>query len=209
MKINAPKIPYTLQEATTESFFTEDELDGYELYAVNAADRQLTTVYISSSLVKQCDFSNAAFQNANFTDVRFENCDFSNASFSLSSIHRVQFINCKFVGTKFANTSFGHVQFEQCMLTMASFESSKMEKIIYHQCTLQQLDFYDMKTNELLFDACDLSAAVFSQTKLNKVDISRSYFEQLTVDVNDVKGAIVSREQAVYFASMLGLLIAD
>lgn len=209
MKIHVPKIPYTLEQASIEHFVTEEEFDGYEIYSVSGANQSLSTFRMYFSVIKQCDFSNTHFHGADLMDVRFENCDFSNATFQLSSIHRAQFINCKFVGTKFAQGKLGHVQFDQCMLTMASFEGCKLEKVLVSHSTLQQLDMYDVKMKELLFDMCDLSGAVFEQTKLNTVDVSRSYFEQLTVDPADLKGCIVSREQAAYFAGLLGIIVAE
>lgn len=209
MKLHAPKIPYDLTETTFDTIFNDNELTDCAIYAATQAGQQLTDMRIYYSVLKQCDFSHTNVHHIDLTDVRFENCDFSNATFSLASIHRAQFINCKFVGTKFTKSSFGHVLFDQCVLTMASFEGSKIDHMLLCHSTLQQFDLYDMTIKALQFDQCDLSGAIVEQTQLKNVDLSRSYFDTITIEPHHLKGCIVSPQQAIYFASLLGLVIAE
>ena len=62
MKLNAPKIPYTLEQAEIQHFSSEQELDGYEVYAVSTENATTTDLRIFSSVVKQYDFSDVQLQ---------------------------------------------------------------------------------------------------------------------------------------------------
>ncbi|GIN61815.1 hypothetical protein J27TS8_18080 [Robertmurraya siralis] len=59
------------------------------------------------------------------------------------------------------------------------------------------------------FHECQLEGANFSETSLKGVDISTSTFEQLIIDMKDMRGCKVSTYQALQFASLLGLIIKD
>ena len=63
--------------------------------------------------------------------------------------------------------------------------------------------------NKIMFTACDLNEASFEGTKLSGVDISTCTFNQLNVSIADLAGCVVSEEQAIGFARLMGLKIKE
>ena len=70
-------------------------------------------------------------------------------------------------------------------------------------------DFYKIYHNQLQFHNCELNAANFEETKLNGLDLSSTYFEELYLDLNKVKGLKIAPQQAPIIAMMFGIKIAE
>jgi uncharacterized protein YjbI with pentapeptide repeats len=60
-----------------------------------------------------------------------------------------------------------------------------------------------------MFATCDLNESNFEGTKLSGVDISTCTFNQLNVSIADLGGCVVSEEQAIGFARLIGLEIKE
>ena len=58
-----------------------------------------------------------------------------------------------------------------------------------------------------LFASISLNAQTSVKTALKAIDISSCRFERISVTLEDLKGAVVSEEQALDFVVMLGLII--
>ena len=66
-------------------------------------------------------------------------------------------------------------------------------------CTLKQTGF----------QRCDLSRAELNDTKLAGLDLSSCEIGGIMVKPQDLSGLSVNRDQAVVFASLLGLNVTD
>jgi uncharacterized protein YjbI with pentapeptide repeats len=79
----------------------------------------------------------------------------------------------------------------------------------FENCLLRNADFYEAKFNKLEFKDCDLNDANFTGTRLKGVDLSTCKFNHLNLSLDSVAGCIVSADQAIGFARLLGLEIKD
>ena len=211
MKIIPPKITAQLESKRfSDIFYEEDPI--LEMCTVSGSefmDSFLERPRFYHMEFDHCLFTNTDFSQLEVVDVRFKNCDFSNADLSKASIHRAEFINCKLLGTSLPESAIHHVTFQDCILNLATFGFSKLENIHFVHSQLQGTDFYQCKFKHLAFDTCDLNEANFEQTPLNGVDLSTSYFETLTVSMDDLKGCQVSTYQALRFSTLMGLIIKE
>ncbi|HLR88214.1 MAG TPA: pentapeptide repeat-containing protein, partial [Atopostipes sp.] len=62
---------------------------------------------------------------------------------------------------------------------------------------------------EVVFDLCNIDSINFRETSMKNTDISTSEFNSIMVSMENLKGCTVSRYQAVYFATLLGLKIKE
>lgn len=74
---------------------------------------------------------------------------------------------------------------------------------------LKEADFHSTQLKETHFDICELTGISFTGTSLKGIDLSSCHFEQITVDLDNVEGAIVNKEQALGFLQLLGLKVKD
>ena len=212
MKIERPRISKKLEERNFHDIFLDEDLL-LEVCIVNNSvfeNEIVGRIQIENAIIKNCRFSNTDFGRSDFMDVVFENCDFSNVDLSQSSIHRIEFKGCKFVGTNFPACSFGNVVFEESVINLASFFESKLKKVLFDRVIARNTYFYNCKFNSAVeFQSCNLDESNFYNTSLKGVDISSSTFDSLIISFDELKGCKVSPSQAIYFASLMGLVIQD
>jgi uncharacterized protein YjbI with pentapeptide repeats len=209
VKIMKPKVPSELPEK-----HFEDVYDAGEPYIDNALFKDCTISLATDSAVEftEVKFDNVTFDEAAVSkmylrDVVFERCDLANAQLSEMTMKRVTFLNCRLVGTSFAESYFEDVVFQDCNLQLAALGFSKQKNVHYASCRLKDADFYENKLAKVAFTDCDLSGINFVGTALKGVDISSSQFDRISVTIEDLKGCIVSQDQALAFLVMLGLVI--
>lgn len=65
--------------------------------------------------------TSSALEQAEFTDIIFENCDFSNVDFSGSLVHRTEFRKCKIIGADFSLSILQNVQLTDCIGDYTNF----------------------------------------------------------------------------------------
>lgn len=172
-------------------------------------EQDLDKLEFSQVVFKNVIFINVAFTNSLFTDVVFENCDLSNANFLGANMHRVECKGSKMLGINLADSNFQHVLFDECMLNLSAFGYGRLKHVLFSDCRMHNADFYECTFKKMDFDTCELNEASFHHTPLKGIDLSNSTFQQLTVSVEDLRGCTISSEQAVGFATMLGLIIKE
>lgn len=209
VKIMKPKLPLALPEKNFEDIY-----DAGEPYIDNALFKDCTISLASDAAVEftEVKFENVTFDEASVSkmylrDVVFERCDLANAQLSELTMKRVTFLNCRLVGTSFAESHFEDVVFQDCNLQLAALGFSKQKNVQYASCRLKDADFYENKLTKVAFTDCDLSGINFVGTALKGIDISSSQFDRISITIEDLKGSIVSQEQALAFLVMLGLII--
>jgi uncharacterized protein YjbI with pentapeptide repeats len=113
---------------------------------------------------------------------------------------------CRLIGTSMTEGLL-RMYFRECNLQMAALGFSKQKNVRYENCRLNEADIYTCKLKKVDFSECELSGINFTGTPLKAIDISSCRFERISVTLEDLKGAIVSEEQALDFVVMLGLVI--
>lgn len=142
-------------------------------------------------------------------DVRCESCDLSGAVWEKPTFTRVEFRDSKLVGARWNEATFEDVRFVSCQLHLAAFWSARCERVTFEKCALQEVDFHSADLSRVPFDQCDLSGANLAEAKLVGADVKTSNIQGVRLGHSEVRGLIVSREQAVAIAKILGVEVAE
>lgn len=154
-------------------------------------------------------FSECHFRSSQLTDVRFENCDLSNISFAESSFYRVEFISCKLLGTNLAGTTLNHVLLHDCNAGYINLSMSKMNQVRFSQSLFRNGSLNDCRPASVAFENCDLVEADFSHTPLRGIDLRTSRISGISLNISDLRGAVISSLQAMDLLPLLGVIIED
>lgn len=211
MRIVQPRIPNQLEKTEFSRIFEDDYTELHLVEVTNArfTEDVLHDMRLGQTVVKNSHFANTDFTGIDLSDVRFENCDFSNADLSNASMIRVEFVDCKLLGINLSESYIGQTGFHCCIINLGIFAQTKFENVLFEESILENADFFDCTFKKLGFDTCHINDVNFRETSLKGIDISSSEFETIGVSMEHLKGCIVSRHQAAYFAGLLGIQIKD
>jgi uncharacterized protein YjbI with pentapeptide repeats len=144
-----------------------------------------------------------------FVDVLCERCDFSMVEWQKAKLTRVELRGSRVTGAKVLQGEFDNVRFVDCHLEYASFPGARFRSVSFEQCRLKEADFSGADLSGTMFTECDLDGVDFTRAKLQGADVSASMFREIRVGAGDVRGLVVSREQATAFSRLFGLVIGD
>ena len=102
-----------------------------------------------------------------------------------------------------------HTLFDECEGRYSNFSFSGMKEVDYANSNLADSDFYECTFKEVRFSKCKMDNINFSETDLKGVDLSDSTYERIEVTLPNIAGCIVSKEQAIGFARVLGLTVKE
>jgi uncharacterized protein YjbI with pentapeptide repeats len=210
-KIEKPKIRLDLHPAQFEDIYYDEDpmLSDCEVKHAFVEGEELNKLVLSRVSFKGVRLLNSSFRRADVTDTVFDNCDLSNTRFEEGILHRVHFKDCKLLGLDLSQANLKNVTFENCILNISSFIDAKLKQVLFEKSTLQTANFYDCHLEKATFDRCDLNDIDFTVTNLNGIDISSSFFERIRIEGENLRGCIVSPQQAVSFASVFGLKVKE
>lgn len=211
IKIDAPRLPHQLSEIlfVGDSIQSEDRISFGVIKDCNISDIDATHVSFDQTIFRNVAMNDCFLHRAEFTDVVFENCDLSNIDFSSAIIHRTVFKNCKMIGIHLSESTLQNVQFSDCNCSFANLRFTKMKQVHFYENKMNHIDMYNSNVDKIYFTNCDLDQAQLSGTNLKGIDLSKSFFTSIGVNLEDIKGCIISPEQASIFAKQMGLIIKE
>ena len=164
--------------------------------------------------IKRCKFDGIIFDEVNIKfgtleSVEFINCDLSNLTFIDTHIFRVKFKNCKLLGTNFIDTTLDNVIIEDCMCSMANFTGVKINNSKISDSNFKSSSMNNSELKNLILDRVNFSNSDFRNTSLKDIDLSSSNIEEINIDLNCIKGAIISLEQTMDLIGLLGVKIKE
>lgn len=177
-------------------------VEGYSIEGKN--ERGLT---IDSCKFKNVVFTNCSFENLDLIDTRFESCDLSNVNLSNSGIHRVEFVNCKLVGTRFDESNIKDVLIKDSIGRYSNFSFSKVNGMNILNSDFEEATFQEVKHKKLSVEESSFINAYCNKTSFEKVDLTSCDIDGINVDIEDVRGAIVTTMQALHLTKLLNLQI--
>ena len=208
MKIQKPKIPAQLfHDKILEeeiALYNREELTIQDCLFENQYYEYLkgSHIEIESCHFTNCQFRDCDFTKINFTDVIFDNCDFSNALLNEAVFHRTQWQQCKLVGSNLEGAFIRNSIFTECNCSYLSIPLGNLKTTQFNECLLKDSNF--SKTSlSVAFNNCSLKQGVFTNTPLKGIDLSTSDIEGIYLLIDDIKGATVSKEQAIALARLL------
>ncbi len=209
IKILEPRISnYAKQTIKDIEFMTDDEIiENCTLrntILINNCTEYLT---IKNSYVESVRFNGSELRNIDASDCIFYKCDFSNVYLSEGIFHRAKFIECKMIGSILAGASLQHVEFRECNLDYSSFKFSRIKKIEFNHCSLVNTDLGSSELGQIIFNESNLQEAEFSGCNLSGIDFTTCNIEGIIVRIDDLNNAIVTAEQAVELAKLMGIKV--
>ena len=156
-----------------------------------------------------CQFSQCCLDNLSLTDVLLENCSFSACHLQDLAACRVTLRGCKLMGVGMTHSLLRDVSFLGCNLRYAAMGGSRLKAVLFDGCSLQESDCSEWRWKDTAFSDCDLRKAQLLHTSLNGMDLRSCELDSFRLAPQDLKGAIVTPEQAMMLAGFLGVVIRE
>ena len=209
LKIIKPKFINGIESICIEVADIEDEDSFKEGYISDCKIENQAASHVSFEgvIFKNVEFKAVVLNLLELTDVRFENCDLSNANFNGAIIHRTEFINCKLMGLNLSDATLQNIYMEQCNGKFALMSFVHMKKVILEDSIFENSNFQNSHFDKVQFRKCNFKLSQMSGTSLSGMDLSNSNVEGLGIQIEDLRGAIVSPMQAVDFSKLMGLVV--
>lgn len=172
-------------------------------------DQEANKVTFDKIIFKNVTFTESTLTGVELTDVIFEQCDLSNVDFSDAIIHRTEFKDCKMIGTNLSSGTLRNVLFDSCIADYATFRYANTKQVFIQDSSLCKTDFSFSKSQKIELFRSNIDLAQFSGTELDGIDLSDCEFNGLGVDVTNLQGCTISREQAYIFANLFRLIVKE
>lgn len=148
-----------------------------------------------------------ALPAAEMEDVVWDGCDLSNVDLSDAILLRVVFRNCRMTGVNFSGAALRDVSFEDDALPYGNFRFARMERTDFLRCNCSRADFLQLAPAKARFVHTDLRQAQMAGTSLAGLDLTTCNIDGLGARPEDLRGVILSAEQAVTAAKIVGVEI--
>lgn len=205
-KIQSPDLPQDLDVLTIDKV---DDRSTYELVEFKDFPNSVYAEHVrfQEMRIKGVVFEDIQLPSSSWIDVVFENCDLTNLNLSMARFTRVEFVHCKLVGVDFDQATFNDVVFYQCQAPYSLFNLAEFQDVRFDQCLLKGANFIDANMTFLDFTNSVIEDVQFTGTSLSNIDLSQCDFTFIHAEENDLRGAIISPEQAVDLIEVFGLKV--
>lgn len=210
-KIKEPKFIKGIEDIHVENIKIKDEDSFKDACVSDCRIENLAAAHVSFEgvIFRNVEFNAVVLDRLELTDVRFENCDLSNADFSGAIIHRTEFVNCKLVGLNLGDATLQNVLMEGCNGRFALMGYAELKRVVLKECIFENSNFQNSRFEKVQFKGCNFRLSRMSGASLSGMDLSNSDVEGLGIQLEDLRGAIVSPLQAVGFSKLLGLVVKE
>jgi uncharacterized protein YjbI with pentapeptide repeats len=207
--IHTPDLPEDLESMDT---LQNDELEdegSYEFGRIETSigKKNAKNVQFSEVYLKGVNFEELHLPFSSWGDVIFEKCDLSNVKFNGARFNRVEFRECKLVGTDFDEAVMRDVHFIECPAPYSLFNLMELRDVRFEECLLKEANFIGTTLDNVFFGKSIIQEVQFSDTSLKNIDLSQCQFDFIHVKEDDLRGAIISPEQAVSLIEVFGLIV--
>ncbi|MBN2849037.1 MAG: pentapeptide repeat-containing protein [Erysipelotrichaceae bacterium] len=202
------KNPYELYLSTELETF-EDRLNLAKYMDLRFENRPITVdfpVEFNGCVFERCTFS-GDFKKSQFIDCLLEHCDLSNIDLEGSRFHRIKMTGCKGLGVRFSKSKGQYVTIVESILNYGEFADVDFQDMLLKKCDFSQGSFFNSSLQRIQLQQIDLSSTDFSDTPLSGLDISECKIDQIRMSPKCLKGLIVSSDQAIALASLLGIVV--
>lgn len=213
MKITKPNLVNELvdvadlQELVLLAKVEESDIVARQIKDGAFADMDLSKVRFREVLFENCTFNHGSFIGTEFIDVVFNACDLSNSDFSDGYFNRCQFMGCKGVGINLINANLQQVTIAGSNFKYANFSTTKLKNVHVVGSDISKASITECKLSNLVLEDVKLISISFFQTPLKGIDFTKSQIDGLVVSGGELRGAIVSADQATELAKLLGVVV--
>ena len=144
---------------------------------------------VAESRFDTVDAANAKFDESGWRDADVVESRWTGACMNFSHMARCGFVNCQMGHTQIQESTLKDVRFESCDLRNAYFNRSQMQGTV--------------------FGGSNLTGADFSGAEIRGCDFRRAIIEDIRIAPGQLVGVIVTPDQALYLARLLGLDVRE
>ena len=159
--------------------------------------------------LRQVVFQQSRLTNFSLMDSVIERSDLSGARWEKGRFRRVEMTGCRLLGSSLMEGMFEDVYFKDCNAESANFITSTFKNVRFENCNLRGVSFEGADLTGVVFFRCDLSGSIFLNSIMKLTDLRSSVIDDMSVGINELRGAIFSPSQAVQVAGLLGITIKD
>lgn len=215
MKIVKPDLPDRLipdgefEKNIKECVKNESAYEKRTVVRAALCGEDLSHIEFSKAVLESCSFASCSFYKTSFEDVILRDCDLSNCDFTSGYFNRCEFYNCKGVGMHVCDAVVYNTSFSCCNLSLSNFGTTRCDRISFDECRMNEATLSGMKLKGASFSNNNMSGINFFETSLSGVDLTQNNIEGMCVSqsLTELRGAILSGEQACIIARMLGICV--
>ena len=196
-------VPATDSTVTRADWEGED-ISEQEHTRVLFVDLDMTEVRNIGAVFTECTFRNAKLNCSVHTDSAFVNCTFSGCN-----LFDARFDGCKLVGTKFDRCTFELLKVEGGNWSHVGLAGADLRAATFTDVRMREADLTKARLEGASLRGVDLSEAWLHGAKLDECDLRGSDLGAIDFEGVELKGAIVSAQQAVTIAMALGLDVRE
>ncbi len=191
--------PATDRTVAGEEWYARD-ISGQTHTRVAFVDLDLTEVQNRGAVFSECTFRRAQFNCSVHTDAAFLNCTFIACSF-----FDARFTDCKLIGSMFDRCSYDLIQVAGGNWSHVGLPGADLRKAVLRGVRLREADLTGARCQGSAIRDADLSGAWLHSANFSDCDLRGSDLSALEPEHVQLKGAIVTYEQALVLAAALGL----
>jgi uncharacterized protein YjbI with pentapeptide repeats len=209
--LTRPHIPARrlLRETSAEGIVDGGHFDGLLVRQAVIADDRLEHARFDHSVLEGVALPGANAEGIMLRHVELMQCDWSNAHVESASWVACAVEGSKLTGTRLNRCVFKDVTITDCRADFVQFQEARFERVVFDNCSLGQSFFTGAQMAGTIFDGCDLTGADFSHALITGSDLRRSRIEDIRIAPEQLRGVIVTQDQAIYLAGLLGLDIRE
>jgi uncharacterized protein YjbI with pentapeptide repeats len=205
--VRAPVIRASLETVRLGELEERAELTGVSIEHGRIVADGVEGIRVDEARLSRVSLSETNLKKPSWLDVTFDSCNLSGAVWDDPSLVRVELSDSKLVGARWSEAELEDVRFVGCHMSYLAFWSAKLVRVEFERCVLREADFHGADLSGVRFVECDLSLANFADAKLSAADVSSSDIQGIRIGHREVQGLVISREQAVAVAKLLGLVV--
>jgi len=163
-------------------------------------DVDMTEAVNVGSVFEDCMFRGVRFNVSTHTNAAFLRCTFSGCSFFDAT-----FTGCKLVGSTFTRCSFSSTKVEGGDWSFVSLEDADLRTASFTDVRMREVDLGGVRADGAVLRNVDLSGASLRATSFVGADLRGSDLSTIDPSAVELRGAVVTWEQAAQIATALGL----
>lgn len=205
-EIQKPDLPQSLEPLSIK------EIADHSSFELGRMETTVGPIHAKHVRFREIHVRNVVFEKthlpfSSWIDVVFEKCDLSNADFSGAKLNRVEFIDCKMRGANFDHVVMRDVSWVNCQAPYSRFSLTELKDVRFENCFLSGSNFLDSSVDNLQLGTTTIDDVQFSGTSLKNVDLSECQYTYIHLREDDLRGAIVSPEQAISLIEVFGVKV--
>ncbi len=140
-------------------------------------------------------------------DTTLETCDLRNTALMDLQASRVVIRDCQLLGVDVSGATLRDLVCINCQIRLGRAFGAKFERCWFENCDLREAEFEESRFERVSFRGCDLRQARLLRSPLRHVDFRGSRVEGIAVGPEELRGAVITPDQADVFAAAMGLRV--